>query len=161
MIYRIKQFYRAIFYKLTNDDRIFIESYLNDSELKLFYKLPRYCQVHSIRVAKDVLDESLKKELYDIFLIKAALLHDIGKINSGFNMFTNAILVIIERFFPLILKRSKKIRIINSYFNHPEIAISYIDYEDSYIKYLILNHHNYFIKGDEKLKILQRCDCKN
>lgn len=161
MLYRLRQFFRPIFYSLTYDDKVFISKYLNEKEQRLFYRLPKYCQMHSLRVARDVLDESLKKGLYDILLIKAALLHDIGKIDCGFNIITNSILVIANKFFPSVLEKFKNIKVVNSYFNHAEIAISNIEYEDFYIKYLILNHHNYLIKEDEKLKILQQCDCRN
>ncbi|MCX7883428.1 MAG: HD domain-containing protein [Caloramator sp.] len=161
MFYRVRQFITAAFKRLTKEDINFINQYLNSYEVQIFKKLPRYCQVHSVKVAKDALDESLKKNLYDIALIKACLLHDIGKINCGFNIFTNSIIVIIEKLLPSLLKRNKKIKIVNTYYNHPEIALNYIKDVDSYVKYLILNHHNYSLKEDERLNILQKCDCKN
>ncbi|SKB00133.1 HD domain-containing protein [Caloramator quimbayensis] len=161
MFYRFRQFITAAFAKLTKEDINFINKYLNSYEVELFKRLPKYCKVHSVRVARDALEESLKKNLYDTYLIKACLLHDIGKINCGFNMFTNSIIVIIEKLLPSLLQRRKNIKIVNAYYNHPEIALSYIENEDSYVKYLILNHHNYSLKEDEKLIILQRCDCKN
>lgn len=161
MFYRIRQFITAAFAKLSKEDIYFINQYLNTYEVELFKKLPKYCQVHSVKVARDVLKESIEKNLYDEFLIKASFLHDIGKINCGFNMFTNAIIVIFEKLFPNLLEKSRNIKIVNSYYNHPEIAMSYIENENNYVKFLILNHHNYLMKEDERLNILQRCDCKN
>jgi hypothetical protein len=118
-------------------------------------------QSHSVKVAREVLGESLKRDLYDIFLIKAALLHDIGQANMGLNIITKSIVVVLNRFFPGWTRRLSNIRFINAYFNHPEMAVDCLHMEHEYVKYLIRNHHNYGVKGDERLKILQLADSKN
>jgi hypothetical protein len=97
----------------------------------------------------------------DLFLIKAGLLHDIGQANRGLNIITKSIAVVLNRLFPGWTKRLSGIGFINAYFNHPEIALDYLDMEDEYIKYLILNHHNYNVEADEKLRILQQADSRN
>ncbi len=53
-LYRIKQFYWSLLSKIDKDDRKFVKYILNESELKLFYKLSISEQKHSIRVAYDV-----------------------------------------------------------------------------------------------------------
>lgn len=161
VFYRIKQFIWAAYARLSDDDILFINNYLNEYERQLFNKLPAYCKLHSVRVARNALDECLRRDLYDIMLIKACLLHDIGKIDSGFNMFTNSIIVMLEKFCPSIIKKLSGKGIIRVYYKHPEIALNYLEKSDSYIKFLIENHHNYSIKEDEKLIILQRCDSQN
>jgi hypothetical protein len=161
MLYRVKQFIGGVRAKLTSEDVYFIDKYLDEKEKGLFYRIPRYEQVHSVKVAREVINESLKENVYDIYLVKAALLHDIGKIDGGLNLLTKSVMVLMERFTPGLLKRLRKMRAVNTYYNHPEIALSYLGNGNEYLLYLIKNHHNYDISADEKLEILQRADCNN
>jgi hypothetical protein len=161
MSYRIKQFFWGITAQIDENDKSFINMYLSEAERECFYSLPKYEQAHSLRVAREVLKESLENSLYDIMLIKAALLHDIGKANSGLNIITKSIFVILDKLFPKLLKRFTSVDIINAYYYHPEIAVTVLRDEDDYVKYLIKNHHNYDMKHDEKLIILQKADTIN
>lgn len=161
MLYRVKQFIWSISAKVTDEDKRFVDGYLNSYERELFYALPTYEQRHSIKVGKYVLNACLEKGAYDIRVIKAALLHDIGKINSGLNIVTKSIMVILNRLIPEVLKNFKHRKIINAFYNHPEIAVSYLQDNDEYLKYLIRNHHNYSLKEDEILEILQKADSDN
>lgn len=161
MLYRVKQFLWSISASVTEEDRKFVNGYLNDYERKLFYSLPAFEQLHSIKVAKDVLNTCLEKDSYDIRIVKAALLHDIGKINSGLNIITKSIMVILNKLIPDLLKKFQNTRIINAFYNHPEIALSLLKDNDEYLKYLIKNHHNYSLKEDEILEILQKADSNN
>jgi predicted HD phosphohydrolase len=160
VFYRVRQFIWGITARLTDEEINFINNYLNKPEKSLFFSLPVYDQVHSVRVAKRALEESLNREMYDVMLIKAALLHDIGKINSGLNLITKSILVLADKMMPTLTRRLKGISFVNAYYNHPEIAMDYLAKEDRYIKYLVKNHHNSLI-DDEKLKILQIADSEN
>ncbi|WDU82896.1 HD domain-containing protein [Caloramator sp. Dgby_cultured_2] len=160
MLYRVKQFLRAITAKLTEDDYRFINFYLNERERQLFYSLSKSEQYHSINVARCVLETSIKEGCYDIILIKAALLHDIGKIDSGLNPITKSIMVILDKIFSQKLKMLKRIKFIRAYYDHPKIALDYLGNKKNYLAFLIENHHNYNI-NDRKLKLLQRADCKN
>ncbi|GFR36594.1 HD domain-containing protein [Thermobrachium celere] len=159
-MYRIRQFFWALFSKLTDDDKKFVNAYLSENERVLFNRLKESEKVHSVKVAKEVLERSLELDLYDINLIKAALLHDIGKVDSGLNVINKSIITIFNKLFPNFLKRFYNIRPIYAYYNHPEIALTYLNNCDNYIKFLIKNHHNYGI-NDKKLKILQEVDCKH
>ena len=51
MIKRIRQFWRAIKAKLTVEDKVFIDKYLNDEEQKLFFAMRVYDQRHVLNVA--------------------------------------------------------------------------------------------------------------
>lgn len=161
MFYRIKQFLWAAASNVGDDDIEFIDNYLNDNEKHLFYSQKISQQSHSIKVAKGVLEESLKEDLYDIILIKAALLHDIGKLDNDLNIFEKSIIIILNRIFPGLSKRIMSFSRINKYYNHPEIGAKYLNTESEYLRFLIINHHNYSLKGDEKLKILQVIDSKS
>lgn len=158
MLYRIKQFFWGLTEKLKDEDKNLIDKYLNDFEIKLFYMLPRNEQVHSVNVAKKVIFESKSRGINDDYLIKAAFLHDIGKIDSGLNIINKSILVILDKFMPRFLLKFIKLKTVNAYYNHPEIALMYLENENEKIKYYIRNHHNYNLKQDEKLTIIQSAD---
>lgn len=159
-MYRIRQFIWALFAKFTKEDEAFVNAYLNEYEQELFKKLKESEKVHSVRVAKEVIKRSVDENLYDIRLIKAALLHDIGKIDGGLNIINKSIITILNKLFPKALKKLYKIKFIRVYYEHPEIAVTYLDNYDDYTKFLIKNHHNYHI-NDKKLRILQEVDCNN
>lgn len=148
----------AVTAKLRDEDKAFIRKYLNEDERDLFYSIPVYEQVHSLRVARGVLDECLKKNIYDIILIKAGLLHDIGKMNCRMGIITKSILVVMDKIFPTRMRRLILFKKVNVYYNHPELGVDILKTDNEYLKYLIQNHHNYQMKGDEKLDILQKVD---
>lgn len=160
MFYRVRQFFWVISANIKDDDRKFIDNYLNNNEKDLFYSQKISQQYHSIKVGKGVLEECLKKNLYDILLIKAALLHDIGKLNNDLNIFEKSTIIIISRLFPGLFKKLISFKRIRKYYNHPEVGIGYLNTDSEYLRFLIINHHNYSLKGDEKLKILQIIDSK-
>ncbi len=161
LFYRVRQFIWAVTARLTGDDLIFIGSYLNDEEKKIFASLPISIQTHSVKVAREALEECQKQNLYDIQLIKAALLHDVGQAHTGLNPFTKSIMVLGSRLFPKFLRKLSKIRFVRAYYEHGEMALEILQAEPEYIKFLVRNHHNYNIQGDEKLKILQTVDSRN
>ena len=51
MIKRIRQFWRAIKAKMTVEDKVFIDKYLNDEEQNYFCPLRVYDQRHVLNVA--------------------------------------------------------------------------------------------------------------
>lgn len=161
MLYRVRQFIWAALAKLTDEDLEFINCYLSKYEMKIFSLLPVFIQVHSIKVAKGVLDECQKRDIYDVELIKAALLHDIGQANMGLNPFTKSIMVIADKLFPRAIRRCNKIGFVKAYYEHGEMALDILEGEGEYTKFLIRNHHNYSLQNDEKLKILQEVDSRN
>lgn len=161
MVYRIMQFIWGITGKLSRSDMCLIDTYLSDYERKLFFMLPRNEQVHSVKVARTVISESTKQELYDVLLVRAAFMHDVGKINSGLNLVSKSILIILQKISPKFLLKLMKLRVVNAYYNHPKIALNYLDGEEEGLEYYVLNHHNYSISQDKKLKILQEADSNN
>ncbi|KGM95210.1 HD family phosphohydrolase [Clostridium novyi A str. 4552] len=169
MMQRVKQFYMNVTSKVTHDDRIFIENYLNKNEMKLFYNLSISEQCHSVRVAKDIkkyLDnknEYLKYKFHKKELIRVALLHDIGKIKCHLNVFEKSILVLLDKFTKGRLKNFKSIKKVNVYYNHGimgEDILNKMRYSERFL-YLVKNHHNNDIIGDMELDILKKCDDRN
>lgn len=158
-LYRIKQFYWGITSKMSSKDEEFIIKYLNKIELELFNKLPIYDKVHCIRTAKEVEKKSIKNYM----LIKAALLHDIGKVQTKLNLIDKSIMVLLDKFTRGKIKRFNRIKKIDIYYNHAEIGYNILkkyDYDQRFL-YLIKNHHNSDIIEDVELNILKECDSKN
>lgn len=162
MIYRVKQFYWGITYKINKEDREFINKYLDKYELELFNNLSTSEQSHSIRTARDVKKINRDNEA-EYKLVRAALLHDIGKIEKSLNVIDKSVMVLLHKFTKGKIKKFIGIKKVDVYYNHAEkgynILKQYLD--DERVLYLIRNHHNEEIVNDKELEILKECDSKN
>lgn len=74
MLKRVKQFIRGMFARVTENDYTFIADYLTKPEFVLFKTMSRYDQKHALDVAR-----YLAREGSETPLVRAGLLHDIGK----------------------------------------------------------------------------------
>lgn len=141
MIYRVKQFFRGL--TAYEYDTALVDKYLNQEEKELFSRLPPYEARHAIDTANTIKNFEVKQEKE--ILIKAALLHDIGKIDSGIGLIKKSVLVLMDRFFPSISRcLSKSNFMFNVYYNHPEmgaVLLEKIDTEEKVIK-LVRYHHS-------------------
>ncbi|WP_373897205.1 HD domain-containing protein [Haloimpatiens sp. FM7315] len=164
MLYRIKQFLLAINSKITNEDKRFIKKYLNKDQLELFYKLKIHERKHAINVAKDVKRKCDLNNIKDKnTLVVAALLHDIGKIEHNLTLVDKSTLVILDKLTRGNMKKYKKIKKIDIYYNHPYKGYKILEKigENKEVLRLVKNHHNNDIKKDLLLEILRECDDKN
>ncbi len=166
-LYRVKQFFWALSARIDSGDFHFISLYLNPVEIDLFSKLPLYEQKHSIRVAEDVSEEyNLRMDKLKIskeVLVKAALLHDIGKIEGKLNIIEKSILVIGDKLSKGKMKKISGVKKINLFYNHAEIGFEILKkygYDERFL-YLVRNHHNCLVKDDLELKLLIICDSRN
>lgn len=177
MFYRIKQFLWSITSKLNDDDRKFIKEQLSENEIELFNKLPVYEQKHSINVAKDVkkLFKDRKNEIaYDNIdlknftydeeqmIIKAALLHDIGKSQIKLSILDKGILVILNKVTAGRLKKLKSNKKVDCFYNHGEIGRNILEkygYDKEFLD-IIKNHHEEDVHNNA-LDILRYYDNKN
>ncbi len=161
MFKRIKQFYKGITAKITEEDRIFIRKHLDKKTKELFLSLPISEQRHSIDVAKTAI--GLSKGLGQIeldILIKASLLHDIGKINTGLNPFTKSIAVLFDKISPK-LAQNTKIKFIKGYYHHPQMGAELLkNLTDEEVIYLVKNHQSKQ-KGTKLLELLKKADSLN
>ncbi|QUH25778.1 HD domain-containing protein [Serpentinicella alkaliphila] len=141
MIYRIRQFINGINAKIYNEDKIFIEKYLNNKEQELFYKLRLSEQRHSLNVAYGCNKEMSANST----LIKAALLHDIGKISSNLSIINKSLVVISialkikDSYLPIFLRQA-----LNYKLNHGHLGYELLKNLVSDEKMLMLiKHHHY------------------
>lgn len=163
-IYRVKQFYWSITSKLDLKDAALINEHLTEEEKKLFNNLSIYEQKHSARVTEDVIKLCEANNINNEYLVKAALLHDIGKIYKKLNPVEKSIVVMLDNISKGKLKRFKKLKKIDVYYNHADKGYNILKnvgrYDERFL-YLIKNHHNDCVFGDRELDILKICDSKN
>jgi uncharacterized domain HDIG len=161
--YRVKQFYWAINSKIDKKDLEFLHGNLNKNELKLFYKLAVHEQKHSIKVAYDVEYVCKKNNIDCKLLLKAALLHDIGKAYKKLNLIDKSIMLLADNVTKGSIKKLSNIKKVNVYYNHGKIGREILkDCScDEKLLYLIENHHNHNLIGDIELDILRMCDDRN
>lgn len=86
--------------EINNEGRKLIDDYLNDAGKFLFSQMSKSDQHHSLAVARAVLEQTAYLRGVKIkVLVKAALLHDIGKVEGDFNL--------VSRLFAGVLRRIK------------------------------------------------------
>ncbi|NLZ47483.1 MAG: HD domain-containing protein [Clostridiales bacterium] len=166
-LYRVKQFFWAVFSRITNEDKKYIQRYLDKEEQELFFRLSVSEQKHSIRVAKDVerrLETNEIQRAVDLDrdeFIKVSLLHDIGKIEKKLNPIDKSVLVILDKLAGNKMRKMTNIKKIDVYYNHAEkgyILLNRLNkYRDRFL-YLVRNHHENDIIGDSSLDILRAAD---
>ena len=161
-LYRIKQFYWSVTSKFDEQDKTFIDKYLELQEKELFFKLTQYEQKHCVKVAKYVEEKLIISGDNLNLLVRAALLHDIGKINGKVNSISKTLLVIADNISSGKLKKFSNLKTINNYYYHGDKAYNLLkEYSyDERLLYLIKNHHNDDIIGDKGLDLLKTADEK-
>jgi putative nucleotidyltransferase with HDIG domain len=88
---------------LTPEDKQFVNSYLDDPGKFLFYQMSKVDQHHALAVARAIVVEvSNTKGLEIKTLIKAALLHDVGKVEGDYNFFSRILVGFVKRFQPAL-----------------------------------------------------------
>lgn len=103
MIKRIRQFWRAIKAKLTVEDKVFIDKYLNDEEQKLFFAMRVYDQRHVLNVAytaQKIIEQKQYENIDYNLLIRACLLHDIGRTAKDICLMDKVTSVLLGKFLP-------------------------------------------------------------
>jgi putative nucleotidyltransferase with HDIG domain len=166
-LYRVKQFFWAVFSRINKEDKIYIQTYLDKDEQQLFSKLSVSEQKHSIRVVKELerrseMDKGQEAVALDREeFIKIALLHDIGKIERKLTPIDKSILVILDKVAGSRMRKMTNVKKIDVYYNHAEkgyILLSRLDkYSDRFL-YLVRNHHENDIIEDRALEILKEAD---
>ena len=78
VVYRLRQFFSGLLARLTPADRSLVAQVLSTTELVLFKRMPRYDQRHCL----DVFTTLRAGGYDDPLLLRAALLHDCGKVDD-------------------------------------------------------------------------------
>jgi putative nucleotidyltransferase with HDIG domain len=101
MFRRVKQFISAITAKISATDEVFFTDYLTVSEQKLFRQLTVSDQRHSLNVAytaQQLAGRSPRLRLR--LLIRAALLHDVGRAQYNLSTANKVLAVLLSATFP-------------------------------------------------------------
>ncbi|MEY8764555.1 MULTISPECIES: HD domain-containing protein [Clostridium] len=162
LFYRVKQFYWALTAELNDSDKNFIKVNLNENEFRLFNKLSLQERKHSVKVAYDVqkICNDKFKNIDVSLLLKAALLHDVGKVYTKLNILDKSLLVLGDKISKGRLKKFCNIKKIKVYYYHPKLGKELLENieKNNELLYLVENHHNNRIKGNLNLDILRYCD---
>lgn len=156
MLYRVRQFYKALFAKMTPSDQAFYKQYLTAKEITLFEQLKVYDQKHSVLVAKYL--AQLTPE--DPYMIKAGLLHDIGKQVYPLNPVEKGLMVILHKLSKGKIQGFKALKMVKGYYEHPLLGYQLLEAcgeYDAHFLMLVRDHHQKQIT-DEQLKRLKQAD---
>jgi putative nucleotidyltransferase with HDIG domain len=135
-----------MFARVTENDYTFIADYLTNDELELFKTMSRYDRKHALDVGR-----FLARHGAGLPLIRAGLLHDIGKANCPeLTLIRRSLCVAIEAYKPEdadVLSRKgqgKLARAINVHKNHPELGARILEEMDAdpYLVNLVRFHQN-------------------
>ena len=146
---RVKQFYTNVTDFMSVEDYEYVKSILNNVEFDLFNRLLKSEQKHSVRIAREIeyiinygLTDNEDIILNKNILVKAALLHDIGKGEYGLN----------------IVKKSEKVQ---CYYNHSEYSYDILKelIKDELLLDIVKNHHSN--TESEIIKFYQEIDDRN
>ncbi|MFU8771076.1 MAG: hypothetical protein ACNA8H_01515 [Anaerolineales bacterium] len=96
ILYRAHQFWQALVKKPTKIDLKFVESQLSPSEYLLFRRMHWSEQAHGLRVLRSLLDRGE----HHPDLLKAALLHDVGKSCFPLRLWERVVIVVAKAVVP-------------------------------------------------------------
>src|SRR5262245_50558154 len=77
--YRLRQLFAAAMARLTLEERALVATTLSPGELRLFERMPRYDRRHCL----DVYHTLRRGGHNDLMLLRAALIHDCGKVDDA------------------------------------------------------------------------------
>lgn len=167
IIKRSRQFFRALFAEVTAEDGKYISAHLNGAEQKLFFAMSKIDQAHSLRTAytieKFIIED--KKGVDRKFLIRCALLHDIGRVKGDLGIFGKVFAVLIITFAPNFADKLERRgnHSIYIYRHHAEIGARKLQKLNLYREAKIIARHHSAPKPDDpkELKLLRLADEEN
>jgi hypothetical protein len=98
-ISRVRQFLVAVRARVNDDEMTILEQYLAPSQRELFREMSPIDQRHCL----DVFNNLLRQGHSDPDLLRAALLHDVGK--RGIGLWHRVAGVLLEAFWPVLLEK--------------------------------------------------------
>lgn len=161
LIKRTSQFLRAISTKIAPPDLVIIQQYLNPSEQALFFNMDPAIQKHCVNTALTILNMPVERTGTNrSLLMKAALLHDIGKTRGSINLWDRVCYVLAKKVSGKLVSKlaspghihghrssSPLARFRNAFYvhlHHPELGAKLAAKArlDETIIYLLRHHHN-------------------
>ncbi|BBB92352.1 MAG TPA: HDIG domain-containing protein [Methylomusa anaerophila] len=101
MLNRVKQVVAALRAEINQDDRNFVACHLTEKEAALFWRMNLPDQRHSLNVAYSALELAQgNKSINSKVLLKAALLHDVGKVKGDVSTLDKIVTVILNKVVP-------------------------------------------------------------
>lgn len=164
---RARQFFRALTAAISIDDEKYIMAHLNAAEQKLFFAMSEVDQYHSLNVAYTI--ERLviedKQGIDREFLIRCALLHDIGKADARLTIRAKVFNVLVTTFAPKIADRLELSgnRSIYIHRNHAELGARKLQKLGLFHEAKIIARHHSQPRDDDprELKLLRIADDEN
>ena len=167
MFRRVKQFSRAMTAQVTPDDGKYIAAHLSPEEQELFFAMSTEDQCHSLNTAYTI--ERLviedKQGIDREFLIRCALLHDVGRVDGDLSTFGKVFTVLVSGIAPgvadnLELKGNRQLYI---YRHHAEIGARKLQQLGLYREAKIVAKHHSPPSPDDpyELKLLRLADSEN
>ena len=103
---RIMQFFYGLTAKLCAHDHVFIRRFLDEEEQVLFYGMDVVDQRHALYTAYTALELARGKDGVDgMFLVRIALLHDIGRMKGDLGLWGKVFAVLMHDFSPRLAQR--------------------------------------------------------
>ena len=103
MMQRVRQFFRALFAAMGEEDHAFVQGTLPTDALPLFYAMHVSDQVHALRTARTALalaEDAVGRAVDRDLLLRAALLHDVGRRKGDLNIWGKVFAVLAMKFAP-------------------------------------------------------------
>jgi len=105
LLYRLRQFFAAVGGGISLDERVLAVQLLDPGELHLFERMPRFDQRHCL----DVYHTLTRAGHDDSLLLRAALIHDCGKVADDgrtIPLLYYGLFVVMKRFAPALYRRA-------------------------------------------------------
>ena len=164
---RILQFVRAVTARVSVDDGKYISAHLNAEEQKLFFAMSVADQVHSLRTAytieRFVIED--KRGVDREFLIRCALLHDVGRRDGDLTILGKVFAVLITSIAPDFANKLEinGNRALYVYHHHAEMSGRKLQQIGLFKEGKIVSKHHAPPKPDDpsELKLLRLADNAN
>lgn len=168
---RVQQFVRAVTQRMSETDYDFVRTHLPKEALPLFLAMHPADQVHVRNVAHTAMkmaeERGLAAEQQD-FLLRCALLHDVGRVKGDLNIMGKVMAVLMTHYLPKLSaawqKRADPVgHALYVYRHHPAIGAEKLKAIGlTQEAAVIAHHHEKEQAGDsEVLKILRAADEQN
>lgn len=174
MLNRVKQFFFALNPKITFAQTIYVQEVLDSKQARLFFQMSLEDQSHCLKVAQtaEKLADKYRQNIDKEILIKAALLHDIGKNKKYSNVWYKTICVVMDKLFhdyavKVAVENTEKLflsKTLYYYYNHPNIGADKLrDINNEEKLALLVEWHHDKSKQSllPELKFLQQADDLN